>query len=492
MSENSTMVHRTMHLLSADPKRVILRFFLPGHEMAAHGVPHADPVIRRVMKLSESEVSETLAAIIERYIKRHDSDDLYAALSEHYGHVAPHVPKKLEVSKDRRDLIGAYFTREFAVEGAALFNPSVVVHPDQSGLRDGEVRFIMSLRALGEGHLSSIEFRTGILAPPSEVRLDEPGQRLIPGRISPATLTRQYLMDFFAGHVDEVAFHQLLSLLPDQFDVARLDAVMSVVEHDELSTNGTKTLINQIRQTAYCNYWLHFPPDHLLSERVLYPTGADESQGMEDVRFTRFVEDNGGVNYYGMYTAFSGTHLNQYILETNNFHTFDITKLIGHAARNKGMSLFPRRIKGEFAALSRWDNENISVARSPDIKKWSTSVELPIPRQTWEFVKLGNCGPPIETPDGWLVLTHGVGAMREYSLGAVLLDLDEPSKLIGSLDEPLMMPSEEERDGYSPNVLYSCGALLHDQTLFLPYGCSDYSIRMALIDMPELMARLKA
>ncbi|OIQ80727.1 beta-1,4-mannooligosaccharide phosphorylase [mine drainage metagenome] len=213
---------------------------------------------------------------------------------------------------------------------------------------------------------------------------------------------------------------------------------------------------------------------------------------MEDARFTRFIEDDGSVNYFGMYTAFDGSHLNQYLLETTNFQTFDVTKLIGHAARNKGMALFPRRINGEFAALSRWDNENISVARSTDIKKWDASVELPIPRQPWEFVKLGNCGPPIETPDGWLVLTHGVGAMREYSIGAVLLDLNDPSKMIGSLNEPLMSPTEEERDGYSPNVLYSCGALLHEDRLLFPYGCSDDSVRIALIDLPELMIRLRA
>lgn len=492
MNDQSTLVRRTAHLLNAEPKRVILRFFLPGHEMAAHGVPHADPVIRRVLKMSDEEVSKTLDEIVGRFITRHDDHDLYAALADNYGHVAHHVPKNVHVSKERSDLIGAYFTREFAVEGAALFNPSVVPHPDQTGLLEGELRFIMSLRALGEGHVSSIEFRTGILTDRNEVRLDGLGHRLVAGQTTPATLTRKYLQDYFAGHSDEVAFHQLLSLLPAQFDVNRLDAVMTTVERDELTSDSTKAIVNQIRRIAFSNYCLHFPSDHLLSERVIYPTVEDESQGMEDARFTRFIEDDGSVNYFGMYTAFDGSHLNQYLLETANFQTFDVTKLIGHAARNKGMALFPRRINGEFAALSRWDNENISVARSTDIKKWDASIELPIPRQPWEIVKLGNCGPPIETPEGWLVLTHGVGAMREYSIGAVLLDLDDPSKMIGSLDEPLMNPTEEERDGYSPNVLYSCGALLHQGMLLLPYGCSDDSVRIALIDLPELMIRLRA
>lgn len=492
MSNQSTLVRRTAHLLNADPERVILRFFLPGQEVEANGVPRADPVIRRVLQMSDEDVSKNLNAILERFRNRHDDHDLFAALADHFSYVSHHVPKNVEMSKDRRDLIGAYFTREFAVEGAALFNPSIIAHPDQTGLADGEMRFIMSLRALGEGHVSSIEFRTGVLTPADEVRLDNPGHRLIAGRTTPATITRQYLLDFFAGHADEVIIYQLLNLLPAQFDVGRLDVVMTSVERDALTHDKTKAVINQIRRMAYCNYWLHFPPDHLLSERVIYPTGVDESQGMEDARFTRFVEDDGKVNYCGMYTAFDGSHLNQYLLETTNFHTFDITKLMGQAARNKGMALFPRRIKGEFAALSRWDNENISVARSTDLRKWDVSAELPIPRQPWEFVKLGNCGPPIETPEGWLVLTHGVGAMREYSLGAVLLDLDDPGKLIGSLDGPLMTPNEEERDGYSPNVLYSCGALLHRQRLLLPYGCSDYSIRIALIDLPELMDRLRA
>lgn len=492
MNKESTLVRRTAHLLQADPDRVILRFFLPGQEIAAHGIPHADPVIRRVLKMSDDEVAQTFNTIIARYITRHDDHDLFTAFADHFGHVAHHIPKNVEVSKERRDLIGAYFTREFAVEGAALFNPSVVAHPDQTALADGELRFIMSVRSLGEGHISSIEFRTGVLTPPYDVRLDDPGERLIAGRTSPATLTREYLRDFFAGHASEVAVEQLLNLLPTQFDVSRLDVIMTAVERDELTNDGAKAIINQIRRIAYNNYWLNFPSDHLLSERVIYPSGTDESQGMEDARFTRFVDDDGHVTYYGMYTAFDGSRLNQYLLETTNFQTFDITKLLGLAARNKGMALFPRRIKGQFAALSRWDNENISVALSSDIKKWDTSLELPIPRQPWEFVKLGNCGSPIETPEGWLVITHGVGAMREYSIGVVLLDLDDPTKIIGALNQPLMTPAENERNGYSPNVLYSCGALLHQQTLLLPYGCSDHTIRIALVDLPGLMDQLRA
>jgi len=490
MIGTTTLVQRSTHLLQADPRRVILRFFLPGHEMAAHGIPHADPVIRRVLQMSDEEVSKTYNEIIQRYITRHDDHDLFAAFNEHFEHIAHHIPKNIEVSQERRNLIGAYFTREFSVEGAALFNPSIVAHPDQTRLADGELRFIMSLRALGEGHVSSIEFRTGVLTQPGEVKLDAPGRRLTAGRTAPATLSRDYLRDFFDGHADETAVEQLLKLLPAQFDVNRLDVILTAVERDELTHDGEKNVINQLRRAAYSNYWLNFPSDHLLSERVLYPTGEDESQGMEDVRFTQFLDDDGRTTYYGMYTAFDGSRLNQYLIETNNFQTFDITKLLGHAARNKGMALFPRRINGEFAALSRWDNENISVAKSMDIKKWSSSRELPIPRQPWEFVKLGNCGSPLETPDGWLVITHGVGALREYSLGAVLLDLNDPTKLIGVLDQPLMGPTEEERDGYSPNVLYSCGALLHQETLLLPYGCSDHSIRIATVDLPELMDRL--
>lgn len=488
MSDDPTLVRRTPQVLHANPRRVITKFFLPGQELGMKSILHAEPVIQRVLLMSDEEVSLTLSGIMGRFTNRHH--DLSATFAENFTLVSHHLPKTVDVSAERHNLIGAYFTRELSVEGAALFNPSVVAHPDQSGLVDGELRFVMSLRALGEGHTSSIEFRTGVLTNSDLVRIDDPGRYLFTGRTTSVTIKRQYLHDAFGGRSDQAGVDQILSLLSDEFDAGRLDSVLRPVERDTLTTDGVRAIISQIRRLASSNYRLNFPPDHLLSECVIYPTGSDESQGMEDARFTRFVEDDGRVIYYATYTAFDGSRLNQHLLQTSDFQSFEIAELIGPAARNKGMALFPRRINGEYFALSRWDTENISVARSTDIRAWTDVVSVQAPERPWELSMLGNCGSPIETADGWLVLTHGVGAMREYGIGAILLDLDEPTKMIGALSQPILTPMEEEREGYSPNIVYSCGALLHQETLLLPYGCSDSRIRIALVDFPELMARL--
>ncbi len=224
---------------------------------------------------------------------------------------------------------------------------------------------------------------------------------------------------------------------------------------------------------------------------MIYPTIPDESRGIEDARFIRFAYDDGRITYFATYTAFDGVQIVPRLLRTDDFQTFDMTQLVGPAAKNKGMALFPRCVKGRYLALSRWDRESIGLAGSTDAHNWSGAVTVQAPRQPWELIQLGNCGSPVETDEGWLVLTHGVGPMRTYAIGAILLDLDNPARLIGALREPLMTPSEEEREGYVPNVVYSCGALLHEQTLVLPYGCSDSSIRFAFIDMPALLNRLR-
>lgn len=482
------MVHRDALVLHPDARRVITRLYLPGQEIMDNELSRADSVIERVAGMTDEEVTTTLNETIGRYGDRHM--DFRAILAEHYALVTHHLPKVMDISTERRDLIGAFFTKEYSVEGAALFNPSIVIHPDQTGLEADQVRFIMSVRAVGEGHISSIEFRTGVLTGSDKIHIDDPGTHLVTGRSSSVTMSIDFLREALVEFEDEAASKFFLSLLPDQFNASHLHAAISSLETDELTRNSTKEIIKEIRWIASCNYRLEFPHDRELSERVLFPTSIDETHGMEDARFTQFTEDDGRVTYFGTYTAYNGFAVKPHLIQTNDFQTFDITRLIGPAAKNKGMALFPRRVKGEYLALSRWDRENISVASSPDNRKWSNPVEVLAPEQPWEFVQTGNCGSPIETADGWLVLTHGVGPMREYGIGALLLDLEEPTKVIGALSLPILTPNDEEREGYTPNVIYSCGALLHGDTLLLPYGYSDASIRFAFVDVPELLKQL--
>lgn len=489
MNENSALVRRITPVLRANPARVISKFFLPGTEIEPQGVLHVDTIIERILRMSEEEVNLNLAATLARYADRHY--DLHKIFTDHYGHVAHHVPNANDISTERRDLIGAYFTQEYAVEGAALFNPSVVLHPDQTGLQEGDIRFILSVRALGEGHISSIEFRTGVFSHSSEIQIDEPGHHLVTGHKAPITLSREFLREALLEYAGAVIVEEILRLLPEEFDTTQLEQIIATVENDALIQEGARDLLKQIRRVATANYRLHFPPGHALSEHVIYPASADESHGIEDARFTRFTEDDGSIIYCATYTGFDGFHLSQHLLKTKDFQSFDITKLIGSAARNKGLALFPRRIGGTYLAVSRWDSETISIARSNNMSSWADPVAVQFPEEPWEFVKLGNCGSPIETEFGWLLLTHGVGPMREYGIGALLLDLDDPTKMIGALKHPLLTSTEDERDGYVPNVVYSCGALLHQQTLILPYGCSDSTIRIAYIDFPNLINRLR-
>lgn len=484
----TAMVRRDALVLHPDPRRVITRLYLPGQEIMDNELSRADSVIERVIGMTDEEVSTTLNETIGRYGDRHF--DFRATLAENFATIAHHVPNENNISTDRRDLIGAYFTKEYSVEGAALFNPSIVIHPDQTGLDEGQIRFILSLRAVGEGHISSIEFRTGIFSNSNTVQIDEPGKHLVTGRSSRGMMSLDFLRDALAEFEDETASKYILSLLPDEFSPDHLHGAIASVEEDELTRHSAKQIIREIRWIASCNYRLEFPHDRSLSERILYPTAVDETHGMEDARFTHFTEDDGSSTYFGTYTAYNGAQVKPHLIQTNDFRTFDITRLIGSAAKNKGMALFPRRVNGQYLALSRWDRENISVATSPDSRKWSNPIEVLLPEQPWDFVQTGNCGSPIETPDGWLVITHGVGPMREYGIGALLLDINEPTKVLGALSLPLITANDEEREGYTPNVVYSCGALLFEDTLLLPYGYSDASTRFAFVDLPELLKEL--
>lgn len=485
----SILARKDPLVLRPDARRVIARLYLPGQEIMDNELSRADSVIERVLGMTDEEVLTVLNETIGRYGDRHAN--FRGILAENFALIAHHQPKLVVNSTERRDLIGAYFTKEYSVEGAAFFNPSIVLHPDQTGLEEGELRFIMSVRAVGEGHISSIEFRTGVLSDSQKIEIDEPGTSLVTGQASHGPMSIDFLRDALADFEDEAASRYFLSLLPDQFSPSHLHEAISSLEQDDLTRNSTKEIVKEIRWISSCNYRIEFPHDSEISERVLYPTSVDESHGMEDARFTQFTEDDGQVTYLGTYTAYNGFQVKPHLIQTQDFRTFDVTRLIGPAAKNKGMAIFPRRINGKYVALSRWDRENISVAYSENMYRWIEPVSIHIPEQPWEFTQLGNCGSPIETPEGWLVITHGVGPMREYGIGALLLDLNDPTVVIGNLSLPLLSADAEEREGYTPNVVYSCGALLHNETLLLPYGYSDAAVRFAYVDLPGLVKQIR-
>lgn len=483
------LLRRSSVELRADPTRVLAKLFLPGQETLANGLSRADAVINRVLAMTDETVTRTLGETLRLYDNRHQG--LPDILDEHFALVA-HRLRGTTVPPDRVALIGAYFTQEYSIESAALFNPSMVAHPDQRGVAPGELRFIMSARAVGEGHISSIEFRTGVLGPNSELRLDDPGRHVVAGRPTPWSISREFLAAVLAEQADLARAGDVLELLPDEFGAAELDAAVASVERDRLTRGSADAVIKKIRWIVACNYSVTFDPSRALSERVLFPRGPDEGRGMEDARFTRFVEADGKTTYYGTYTAFDGAIIAPHLIHTEDFVSFEISQLAGPAAKNKGMAIFPRRIGNEFLALSRWDRESIAITSSVDGRQWGDAVTVQTPEQPWEVIQLGNCGPPIETDEGWLVLNHGVGPMRGYAIGAILLDLDDPTKLLGQLKEPLLTPDALEREGYVPNVVYSCGPLRHGETLVIPYGCSDSAIHFAFVDLPQLLELLRS
>jgi predicted GH43/DUF377 family glycosyl hydrolase len=484
-------VQRLSPQLAPDPRRVLARLFVPGQEMLADGESRAGDVIDRILALSDEEVATTLEATLSGFASRHR--DFETILEEHFDLVAHRLGAGIDLSDERRLLIGAYFTNEYSVEGAALFNPSIVLHPDQSQLGLGEARIILSLRAVGEGHISCIEFRTGVIDSGADVRIDDPGSVLVAGRARPSTYERELFRGKLAelGERGESAAF-VLDALPARFSQTDLELALADLGDQLLTRTSALETIDHIRRVAASNYDTIFPEDSDIGERVLWPMGPTETHGMEDARFVRFVDDDGSVTYYGTYTAFDGIHVAPQLLETTDFRTFRITQMTGLAARNKGMALFPRRISGRCVALSRWDRENNAIAFSDDCRAWGTPARLQSPQRPWELLQIGNCGSPLETTDGWLVLTHGVGPMRVYSIGAVLLDLDDPTRVVARLPEPLMVPDASEREGYVPNVLYSCGALLHGDTVVLPYGMGDAAIGVAVIRLPDLLDRLRA
>jgi predicted GH43/DUF377 family glycosyl hydrolase len=485
------MIRRTHHVLRGDPRRVIAKPYLPGEEITTDTAKRADLLMERILALPEPAVVAMLERTLVAFRDRHDRFE--ELLERHYALVA-HRLEGRAVSRARRLLIGAYFTNEYSIEGAALFNPSIVPAPDQTGAGEGRRRFVMSLRAVGEGHISSIELRTGTIDAESTLAFDAPAPVLVTGeRAAPDHYDKaQFLAKLIELDAGNHLARTVLDRLPDPFRPAELEQSLEILERDGPPHAISFETVKIVRALASSNYVTTFPRGSAVSSRIIFPAGPHETHGMEDARFVHFTEDNGKATYYATYTAFDGYEILPQLIQTDDFVTFRITTLNGPAAQNKGMALFPRRIAGRYVMLSRRDRENLHLATSSDVRHWADVVELHRPTCPWELLQIGNCGSPIETAEGWIVVTHGVGPMRRYALGALLLDLDDPRRVLGALDTPLLEPEGSEREGYVPNVVYSCGAMLNGHDLVLPYGMSDGAVGVAIVSVPELLAKLKS
>jgi predicted GH43/DUF377 family glycosyl hydrolase len=488
-SVRAGLVTRSPQRMVADQSRVITRLFVPGQEGFEHRDSRAGAVLDRVLALDEDEVRSSLDDVVTRFDGRHR--DLVGTFRRNARELADRLDPDSDLSEARMLLLGAVFTNEFAIEGAALCNPSMVADPDQSGAAAGSLRFVMSVRGIGEGHRSSVGFRTGVVDGAGGVTIDEPAPFATVGAVMPTLLDAAVFRSELARlHDAGEAADYVLDALGDRFTRADLDEQLDNLQ-THLSTRGhAAETMSLIRAIAERTYGVEFADDSPLSERVLYPAMSAEGAGMEDARFVRFVDDDGSVTFYASYTAYSGSHISQQLLETEDFRSFTSTPMVGSAAANKGLALFPRRIRGRFAAMSRSDRESNSIAYSDHPFVWTDSVACQTPARAWEALQLGNCGPPIETEAGWLLLTHGVGPMRTYHIGAILLDLEDPTQILGQLREPLLSPAPDEQDGYVPNVVYSCGGLVHAETLVLPYGIADSAIGVATVPLPEILAAL--
>ncbi len=473
-----------------DTSRVIARFLYTGDERALN-------TIRPILDMSENSVLQTLSPVLRDYSLRHRN--ISRIFENHFNKIA-HLLKQLNVEPDslnisQKLLIGSYFTMEYSIESAAFFNPSIVEHPDQSETNLGEKRVILSFRATGEGHISSIVFRTGVLDKNNNLSIEPVGKML-----EEATHIRRQIYDKTSFNRKLNEMEEIHAIIPsglildnlnDKFTYGELRDCIKEARKSLHLTADKEVMFNQIIWLASSHYELEFSLDTNISERVIFPVSSNEKNGIEDARFVKFVDDDNSIKYYATYTAYDGTSILPKMLDTSDFYHFRIMPIHGEIVQNKGMALFPRKVNGKYAMLCRLDSFNNYIAFSDNISIWREAKLLQQPRFPWEFIQIGNCGSPIETPEGWLVITHGVGPMREYVLGASLFDLQNPDKEIGRLKSPLLMPNTEEREGYVPNVVYSCGSMTNNDELVIPYAMSDYASTYATVNLRELLNELK-
>ena len=480
ITASSIRVQRTSTILRPDQSRVLLRPFR-----------HEDPersrrIIARIMSLPENQVGPLLNDVAAEFSQRHQQ--IHRSFLERFEQVRDLVMTDEVVSEQRQLLIGSYFVCEYSLESAALFNPSIVPHPDQSDTPPDALRFILSLRATGEGHISSITFRTGIIHADHRIEVLPPAgfltePRQIPKPSYDKALFERKLLEL--GLTNEFT-RRAMDKFGESFALEELRVSLEVEMNQ--SPVSDQNAIRGMLALAQSNYEVQFQPQQQLSERVLFPATPSQRNGIEDARFVCFQKDDGSYVYYATFTAFDGKVILPELVETADFLRFRFITLNGPAAENKGMALFPRKVNGLYAMLSRQDNENIYIMFSDDVHFWSERKVLLKPMFSWELVQLGNCGSPIETAAGWLVLSHGVGPLRTYCIGAFLLDLDEPGKVIGRLREPLLKPNQSERQGYVPNVVYTCGALVHNGELIIPYAMADHATGFATVPLDEVLA----
>jgi len=441
-------------VINANIGRVITRPYLPSGEQRIR------KVIERVLSLDEDEACTILETVLHDFSHRHRY--FRETLQRNFERVADYVPPANSLSEERQLLIGTYFTAEYSVEAAALFNPSMIQVPTQEADPEGCCRFVMSFRATGEGHISSIEFRSGIIDKNNDIFFDPLSDYVRRPRI----------------HTDNFTFNDLQEM------------IAALQNNSQFLSQERTDAINMALWLARSNYEILFLPEHQISERVIFPVSESESKGIEDARFVRFVDDDGTVTYYATYTAYNGQTILPQLIQTCDFLSFKISTLNGEQAQGKGMALFPRKIRGQYVMLSRQDGENNAIMFSDNLHFWQQAKILQEPEFPYEFIQMGNCGSPIEMPEGWLVVTHGVGPMRTYTLGVELLDLDDPTRIISRIDEPILVPNVHDREGYVPNVVYSCGSMIFQDELIIPYASGDQRCGIVTLPLTQLMASL--
>ena len=471
-----------------DPKRVIARFFFNGEE-------RAQQIIRLVLKLSKEEVFGQISPLLQEYSKRHRN--ITKILARHCKRLK-YVMEGMGVDYDGLDkyqrlLIGSYFTHEYSIESAAFFNPSIVQDPDQTDLVEGEKRVIISFRAVGEGHISSVVFRRALLDQYNNITVTPAGNYIDEAEVIRNAVydKKLFLKKAIDSQIDVEVLDEVGSRLQEKFDYSLLRRV--ILDSKNLQESDLKKLeYDKVLWLSDAYHEISFSRDTDISDRVIFPISEFERKGIEDARFVRFVKDDGSIIYYATYTAFDGAIIMPKLLETTDFYDFKVSPLHGSGAKNKNLALFPRKVNGKYAMMSRIDGCNNYLMYSDKLTVWDNPVKLQEPEFPWEYVQIGNCGSPIETDEGWLVITHGVGPMRKYCLGVSLLDLNVPSIEIGRLHEPLVIPNTDEREGYVPNVLYSCGSIIHNGELIIPYGLSDYCSSFVSVNVELLLNKLKA
>jgi predicted GH43/DUF377 family glycosyl hydrolase len=470
-----------------DSSRVVARYFMSGDERTKE-------LVGRILAMSNQHVNLTLEQINREFARRHRN--ISYIYHKHYGKIR-HIIKEMQIneadlSEERKMLIGSYLTMEYSIESAAFFNPSMVEDFDQASLEKGEKRVVISFRATGEGHVSSIVFRRGIIDKDNNLRMMRIGDSIDKAEVSHKMMfnKKRVLSKLAEMHTLDI-YSPIMCDLPEVFEYS--------VFKDLLRTELTSLNISKEKKEAYEEviwlldsfYDIQFKHDSDISERVIFPVSEAESRGIEDARFVRFVDDDNSESVMGTYTAYNGHSVLSKLITTEDFYTFRVMPLHGEGSQSKGMALFPKKVNGKYAMLGRIDGVNNYLMYSLRPNEWKNPQIIQRPEYPWEYTQIGNCGSPLWTEEGWLVITHGVGAMRRYCLGASLLDLNDPSKEIGRLPEPLLTPLEDEREGYVPNVVYSCGSIIHNNSLILPYAVSDYSSTYAVVDMSELLEALK-